>query len=296
MGAYVIWGLFPLYWKELQHVPALQLLSHRIFWSCLILVGFLLVTGQLKTFRAAALPLAMVRIYSAAALLIGFNWLIYVWAVNAGFIIEASLGYFINPLLSVLLGVIFLRERLRPLQWIPIGLAAIGVLYLTFSYGKLPWIALTLALSFGLYGLVKKAAPLGSLYGLTLETGLLFFPALLFLVYSDQVGKGAFLHTGVGSDILLIGAGLMTTVPLLMFASAVRRIPLSLAGILQYITPTLQFLCGVLIYREPFTSAQLIGFGIVWSALIIFVMEGFLTLRRPVVVHQTQKGRNRIMD
>ncbi len=290
MGAYVIWGLFPLYWKELQQVPALQLLSHRILWSCLILVGFLLFTRQLRTFRAAVLPLPVVRIYSAAALLIGFNWLVYVWAVNAGFIIEASLGYFINPLLSVLLGVIFLRERLRPLQWVPIGLAAIGVFYLTVTYGKLPWIALTLALSFGFYGLVKKAAPLGSLYGLTLETGLLFSPALIFLLYSNQVGKGAFLHTGAVSDLLMVGAGLMTTVPLLMFTSAVRRIPLSLAGILQYITPTLQFLCGVMIYREPFTSTQLIGFGIVWSALIIFVMEGFLTLRRTAELPQTQKA------
>ena len=283
VGAYVIWGLFPLYWKEIQHVPALQLLGHRILWSCLILVGILLFTHQWRTFRATALPRSIVRIYSAAALLIGFNWLVYVWAVNAGFIIEASLGYFINPLISILLGVIFFRERLRPWQWISIGLAAIGVIYLTFTYGRLPWIALTLALSFGLYGLVKKAAPLGSLYGLTLETGLLFLPALLYLVYSDQVGQGAFLHTGAGSDLLLVGAGLMTTVPLLMFSSAVRRIPLSLAGILQYITPTLQFLCGVLIYKEPFTSAQLIGFGIVWGALIIFVMEGFLALRRPVV-------------
>lgn len=230
-----------------------------------------------------ALPLSMIRIYSAAALLIGFNWLVYVWAVNSGFIIEASLGYFINPLLSVFLGVIFLRERLRPWQWIPIGLASMGVAYLAFTYGRLPWIALTLALSFGLYGLVKKAAPLGSFYGLTLETGLLFLPALLFLLYSDQVGQGAFLHTGAGSDLLMAGAGLVTTVPLLMFASAVRRIPLSLAGILQYITPTLQFICGVLIYREPFTSSQLTGFGIVWGALIIFGMEGFLALRRPVV-------------
>jgi chloramphenicol-sensitive protein RarD len=283
VGAYVIWGLFPLYWKEVRHVPAPQLLGHRILWSCLILVGILLFTKQWRTFRAAALSPSMVRIYSAAAFLIGFNWLVYVWAVNSGFIIEASLGYFINPLLSVLLGVIFLRERLRPWQWVPVGLAAIGVLYLTFSYGRLPWIALTLAFSFGLYGLVKKAAPLGSLYGLTLETGLLFLPALIYLVYSGQVGQGAFLHTGAGSDLLLVGAGLMTTVPLLMFSSAVRRIPLSLAGILQYITPTLQFLCGVLIYREPFTSAQLIGFGIVWGALIIFVMEGFLALRRSLV-------------
>ena len=280
LGAYIIWGLFPLYWKQIQHVPAPQLLGHRVLWSCLILVGILLLAHQWRTFRDTALQRPIVRIYSAAALLIGFNWLVYVWAVNAGFIIEASLGYFINPLISILLGVIFFRERLRPWQWVSIGLAAIGVIYLTFTYGRLPWIALTLALSFGLYGLVKKAAPLGSLYGLTLETGLLFLPALIYLVYSERAGQGAFLHTGAGSDLLMAGAGLITTVPLLMFASAVRRIPLSLVGILQYITPTLQFLCGVLIYGEPFSSARLIGFGIVWGGLIVFVMEGFLALRR----------------
>jgi chloramphenicol-sensitive protein RarD len=182
-------------------------------------------------------------------------------------------------LLSVLMGVLFLHERMRSLQWVPLGLAAVGVLYLTFAYGSLPWIALTLAFSFGLYGLVKKTAPLGSLYGLTLETGLLFLPALLYLLYADATGQGAFLHTGAISDVLLVGAGLMTTIPLLMFASAARRIPLSLVGILQYIAPTLQFLLGVLVYREPFTHAQFIGFGMVWIALILFGVEGFLASR-----------------
>jgi len=283
-GAYVIWGLFPLYWKWLQHVPALQLICHRILWSCLILAGVILCLRRSKAFRVTALTPSVVPIYIAAALLIGINWLVYVWAVNNGFIIEASLGYFINPLLSILLGVIFLRERLRSWQWVPIGLSALGVLYLTFTYGRLPWIALTLASSFGLYGLVKKTAPLGSLYGLALETGLLFVPALLYLVYANGIGQGAFLHTGAGSDLLMVGAGLITTVPLLMFASALQRIPLFLVGILQYITPTLQFLLGALIYREPFTYDQLIGFGIVWVALIIFGVEGFIAHRGQVAV------------
>ena len=237
-----------------------------------------------REFRTAALTPSVVRIYTAAALLVGINWLVYVWAVNAGFIVEASLGYFINPLLSIFLGVIFLRERLRVWQWLPIGLTALGVLYLTFTYGRLPWITLTLAFTFGLYGLVKKTAPLGSLYGLTLETGLLLLPALLYLVYADGIGQGAFLHTGAGSDMLMMGAGLITTVPLLMFASAVQRIPLFLVGILQFITPTLQFLIGVLIYREPFTTDKLIGFGMVWVALIIFSVEGFLAHRGQVAV------------
>ena len=280
----MIWGLFPLYWKWLQHVPALQLICHRILWSCLILAGVILCLRRSKAFRVTALTPSVVPIYIAAALLIGINWLVYVWAVNNGFIIEASLGYFINPLLSILLGVIFLRERLRSWQWVPIGLSALGVLYLTFTYGRLPWIALTLASSFGLYGLVKKTAPLGSLYGLALETGLLFVPALLYLVYANGIGQGAFLHTGAGSDLLMVGAGLITTVPLLMFASALQRIPLFLVGILQYITPTLQFLLGALIYREPFTYDQLIGFGIVWVALVIFGVEGFIAHRGQVAV------------
>jgi len=279
IGAYVTWGLFPIYWKWLHHVPAVQLISHRVLWSFLLLFVFILVSRQWNVFRTAALKLRVQRIYLVAAVLIGINWLVYIWAVNAGFIVEASLGYYINPLLNVLMGVVFLRERLRPLQWIPLGLAAVGVLYLTFAYGSLPWIALTLAFSFGAYGLVKKTAPLGSLYGLTLETGLLFLPALLYLVYSEMTGQGAFLHTGATSDVLLMGAGLMTTIPLLMFASAARRIPLSLVGILQYIAPTLQFLLGVLVYGEPFTHTQFIGFSIVWVALILFGAEGFFVHR-----------------
>ena len=278
--AYVAWGFFPIYWKWLHNVPALQLISHRIAWSFILLAIVLLVSRQWKSFRSAALHRRVLLIYLAAALLLSVNWLVYVWAVNAGFIIEASLGYFINPLLSVLMGVIFLRERLRAWQWVPIGLAAVGVLYLTFAYGSLPWIALTLAFSFGTYGLVKKLAPLGSLYGLTLETGILFLPAVAFLVYLDTARQGAFLHSSTVTDLLLVGAGVVTTVPLLMFASAVQRIPLSMVGVLQYIAPTLQFLIGVLIYKEPFAHSHLIGFGIVWVALVLFWLEGVLANRR----------------
>ncbi len=196
IGAYVAWGLFPIYWKWLHNIPAVQLISHRVLWSFLMLLVFILVSRQWNVFRTALLAPRVLRIYLVAAALIGSNWLIYIWAVNAGLIVQVSLGYYINPLLNVLLGVLFLRERLRSLQWIPLGLAAVGVLYLTFAYGSLPWIALTLALTFGAYGLVKKTAPLGSLHGLTLETGLLFLPALLYLLYSETSGQGAFLHTG----------------------------------------------------------------------------------------------------
>lgn len=279
IGAYGFWGLFPIYWKWLAHVSAVQLIGHRIIWSCVILLIIVLLTRQWQAFRAAITAPRVLRIYVAAAILLTINWLVYVWGVNSGFIVETSLGYFINPLFSVLMGVLFLRERLRMLQWVPVFLATIGVLYLTLTYGSLPWIALTLAFTFGLYGLVKKTAPLNSLHGLTLETAILFLPALLYLMYADATGQGTFLRTNILSNILLVGAGVVTTIPLLLFASAARRIPLSHIGILQYIAPTLQFLLGVLVYREPFSLTQFIGFGIVWVALIIFAIEGFANHR-----------------
>ena len=278
LGAYITWGLFPFYWKLLAGVPALQLVGHRILWSFITLIGILLMARQWKGIQKA-LNRRVLIIYSVAAVLIAINWLTYVWAVGQGFIIETSLGYFISPLLSVLLGVIFLRERLRPLQWLPIGLATLGVLYLTLAYGSLPWVALTLAVSFGFYGLVKKNAPLDSLPGLTMETGILFLPALGFLLYSEFSGTGAFLHTTPLLNLMLLGAGPVTILPLLLFASAAKRIPLTMIGVLQYVNPTIQFLLGTFVYKEPFDHHRLIGFGIVWLALILFALEGFL--RRP---------------
>jgi chloramphenicol-sensitive protein RarD len=288
IGAYASWGLFPLYWKLLQHVPALQLIGHRIVWSFLALIVVILCIRQWTGFRSTVFAWNVFRVYSLAAVLIGINWLTYVWAVNAGHIIETSLGYFINPLLSVSMGVLFLHEHLRPRQWISIGLAVTGVLFLAIVHGSIPWIALTLAFSFAFYGLVKKTAPLGSLYGLTLETGILLLPALFYLFISDVNGTGAFLHTGTTADILLAGAGIVTTIPLLMFASAARRIPLSLIGILQYIAPTLQFLIGVLIFHESFTFIQFIGYAIVWLALILFGMESFFAYRAQFAIMEPE--------
>ncbi len=276
LATYLLWGVFPVYWKMLKDVPALQLLGHRIAWSFITLMIVVLTTQQGRPLLAK-LNRRVLLIYLTAGLLIGVNWLTYVWAVNAGFIVETSLGYFINPLLSVLLGVVILRERLRPWQWLPIGLAALGVAYLTYTYGGLPWIALTLAFTFAIYGLVKKIAPLGALYGLTLETGFLFLPALLYLGSSEWTGSAAFLHHGIRTDLLLIGAGLVTTVPLLLFASAAQRIPLTLIGLMQYISPTMQFLLGVLVYGEAFPPERAIGFGLVWAGLIIFWLENFIS-------------------
>ena len=281
VGAYSAWGLIPVYFKWLSHVPALQIIGHRILWSCLMLCAVLLLKRQWRNFLSTALQLRVIRVYLLAALLVSINWLIFVWAVNAGFIVETSLGYFINPLISVLLGVVLLGERLRSWQWLPIGLATLGVLYLTFAHGSLPWISLTLAFTFAIYGLVKKTSPLGPLHGLTLETGLLLLPATIYLLYVDGAGNAAFLHSGAGLDLLLVGAGLVTAVPLLLFASAAQRIPLALLGVLQYIAPTLQFLLGVLVYQEAFSHTQLIGYGLVWIALLIFGIEGFVAHRAP---------------
>lgn len=282
LGAYVLWGFFPIYWKLLHDVPALQVIGHRIGWSFFLLAGVILLTRQWENFRSVALAPKVIGIYAIAGVLLSINWLVYVWGVNSGFIVETSLGYFINPLVSVLLGVVFLRERLRTMQWIPVGLATIGVIYLTLTYGRLPWIALSLAFSFGVYGLVKKLAPLGSLYGLTLETALVFPAALIYLIFVESAGTGAFFHQGALVDILLIATGIVTSIPLLMFASAARQIPLTMIGILQYVAPTLQFLIGVFLYREPFDQSRLIGFSLVWIALIVFWVENYLANRVPV--------------
>ena len=275
VGAYASWGLLPVYWKWLQDVPAPELLSHRVVWSCISLVIVIVVSRQWRRYRSEAFRPSVLRRFAMAAILIGINWLTYVWAVNSGHIIETSLGYFINPLLSVLLGVVVLRERLRPLQWLPVALAATGVAYLTISYGELPWIALVLAFTFAFYGLIKKTAPLGSLFGLTLETALLLPLALAYLAYVQSTTDSALEGASVATILLLVGAGVMTTIPLLLFASAASRIPLSLIGVLQYIAPTLQFLIGALVYDEPLTTSRLIGFSIVWLALLIFAVEGY---------------------
>lgn len=281
VGAYALWGFFPIYWKFLHNISAVQLIGHRIAWSFLLLLAVILISGQWAAFRVT-FNAHNLRIYLIASLLIGVNWLMYVWAVNAGHIVETSLGYFINPLISVLLGLIILREKLRRAQWVPIVIAFIGVAYLTITFGRLPWIALGLAFSFGFYGLVKKLAPLSSLFGLSLETGILFIPALIYLGLAEANGTGAFLHTGVVSDLLMIGAGLVTTVPLLMFASAAKQIPLTMIGVLQYLAPTIQFLLGIFVYKEEFDHTQLIGFSIVWLALVIFWVENYLANRMPV--------------
>ncbi len=282
--AYIIWGFIPVYIKQLNNVPAPQLLSHRIIWSFLCLLIVILAMSRVAALGKSIRNARIFKIYFMAAMLIGVNWFTYVWSVGAGFIVEASLGYFINPLISVLLGVFFLKERLRIWQWVPIFIAGAGVAFLTFAYGKIPWIALVLAFSFGFYGMVKKKGELDSLNGLTLETGILLLPASVYIALMELNGSGVVFHAGVPTLMLLMGAGVITVVPLLMFASAVKKIPLTTIGILQYIAPTLQFLVGVVIYKEPFNLSKLIGFGIIWFALIIFGIESWIhNQAQPVV-------------
>jgi chloramphenicol-sensitive protein RarD len=276
---YGLWGWVPIYWKFLHGIPALQLIGHRIIWSCAMLIVLVAASHDWEPLLQAARSPRVLAIYTAAAVAVAINWFVYVWAVNAGFIVQTALGYFINPLVSVVLAVLVFRERLRAGQWAAIALAASGVLYLANIYGSPPWIALALAFSFGTYGLLKKLAPLGAVHGLTLETSILFIPAVIYLIVAYWTGNVGFLHENTPRNLLMIGAGPLTTIPLLLFAAAVTRIPLSTMGMLQFVNPTLQFLIGVLMYREPFTAAQMVGFVMVWAGLVVFAVEGYITRR-----------------
>ncbi|MFN8569238.1 MAG: EamA family transporter RarD [Kouleothrix sp.] len=276
VGAYIFWGFLPVFWRALHDLPALEILSHRVVWGlvvALVLVSYRLRWGWLGPVLRSRRTLLT---FTASALLLSFNWFVYIWAVNAGYIVETSLGYFINPLVNVLLGVLFLGERLRIGQAAAIVIALAGVLDLTMQYGALPWIALLLAGSFGGYGLLRKTAVLGSLEGFTLETIVLFLPALAYLLYHEWLGRATFGHAGVGTSLLLACAGIVTAVPLLLFASGARRITLTTLGILQYIAPTIQFLLGVLVYHEALSLGRLIGFCIIWLALVIYTTESLL--------------------
>lgn len=278
--AYAMWGFFPIYWKLLDGVPPIEILSHRMVWAFVFCVVLLAVTRKWSWIRAALHDWRTVVIVFFAAVLLSINWFIYIWGVNSGFIVETSLGYFINPLVNVVLGVVIFKERLRPGQWAAVALAAFGVVFLTFVYGRLPWIALTLAFSFGFYGVLKKKVRLPALEGLSLETGMLFIFALSFLLWRSINGTGSFGNTDLATNLLLIGTGIITAVPLLSFAAAAHLIPLSLMGIMQYIAPTFQFMIGVFIFNEPFSPQLLIGFSIIWAALALYTLEGVMRRRR----------------
>ena len=268
--AYTVWGFFPIYWKFLAALPALQLTCHRIVWSSVFLLALTARAKDRSELSRALRSPRVAGLYAAAAVTIAFNWLMYVLAVSLGEIVQTSLGYFISPLLSVVLGVVAFGERLRKMQWLSVCLAAAGVVYLATAAGKLPWIGLVLAGSFAVYGALKKFAPLTAVAGLTLETSILLVPAAAYLIAAEIGGRGALFHSGPLRDALMLGAGPVTTVPLLLFAAGVRRMSLSIAGMLQYISPTIQLMIATLVYKEPFTRVQLTGFALVWSALAIF--------------------------
>ena len=272
--AYVLWGLFPLYFKLLAGVPALEILMHRMLWSLVFLGLVLSARQQWQWLGAVARRPRVLAGFAASALLLAANWFIYIWSINHDRVIDASLGYFMTPLVNVLLGYLILRERLRPLQWLAVALAALGVLWLAVQSGHPPWIGLALAGTFGTYGLLRKTAALGPLEGLSLETLLLAPLAIGYLLWLSANGQNTFADVPASTRWLLAAAGPITAIPLLLFAAGARRIPLATLGLLQYIGPSIQLLLGVLLYHETFGGARLAGFAIVWSALVVYSADG----------------------
>ena len=270
--SFVIWGLYPLYWKQLQSIPALQLALHRIVWS-FVLLGLLLSVLRQWNALYASLGWRVLGIYTLSTCCIFTNWYILVWAINAGYILETSLGNFINPLINVVFGVVLFKESLRWVQWTAVGLAFSGVLVVAIAYGTFPWIALTGAFTFALYGLIKKQAPLSPLHGLFLETAILLPPSIVYLVVVEVQGTGAFLHVNALQNVMIVGGGVVTIAPLLLFSSAAKSVPLSLLGILAYLSPSVRFAIGALVYHESLTLFQLIGFVLVWAALVLYTLD-----------------------
>ncbi|MBB3223894.1 EamA family transporter RarD [Pseudoduganella umbonata] len=280
-SAFLLWGLFPLYFHAIGEVPPMEILAHRMVWSLLFLCIVLTVRQQWKWLPAVLRQPKVVATFAASALLLSANWFIYIWAVNNGHVIDASLGYFITPLFNVLLGLFVLKERLRGGQWLAIGVAATGVAWLTWQAGALPWIALVLAATFGAYGLLRKTAALAALEGLSFETLLLFPLAGGYLIWLTVHGANTFVNTPSDwTRTLLVAAGPITAIPLLLFAAGARKIPLSVLGMLQYIAPTIQMMLGLVVFHETFSTARLAGFIVIWSALALYMAEGFWTSRR----------------
>ncbi|MEZ4461099.1 MAG: EamA family transporter RarD [bacterium] len=271
LGAYLLWGFFPLYWKLIVHVPPLEILAHRMVWSMVFLSTVLIARRRwdwLKTLKPRQIGTS-----ALAALFLTSNWFLYIWAVNSGHVVETSLGYFINPLVNVVFGALILKEKPRPLQWGAIAVAGSGVLYLTFAHGKPPWIALTLAITFGTYALIKKKSHLGAVEGLVVESTVVLVPALTYLAYVHNHGLGAFGHVDAKTTALLAFSGVATALPLLFFAAAARRLTLTSLGIVQYLAPSIQFALGVFVYKEPFSIERLIGFALIWLAVGLYSLE-----------------------
>jgi chloramphenicol-sensitive protein RarD len=287
LTAYVMWGFFPIYFKHLRPSPPLEILAHRVVWS-VVFVALLLTVARNWRFlgRLIRTPRLLGGV-SLAAVLIGVNWATYIYGVNSSRVVESALGYFITPLLVIVLGVTVFGERLRPLQWTAVGIGGLAVAILTVDYGRLPYIALILAASFGCYGLIKKQMSLPPAEGLFVESAVLMLPALAFLTWLNLSGGAEFGHVSVLHTVLILVAGVLTAIPLLLFAGAANRVPMAGLGILQYVAPILQLAVGVLIYHEPMPPARLAGFGLVWLALVVFTADGIRSARAAARIRAT---------
>lgn len=280
LAAYVLWGVFPLYWPLLEPAGPLEILAHRFLESLVLLAIVITVMRSWPTVMGILRSRRTTLLLFIAAMLVSVNWGVFIWAVNSGHVVEGSLGYFINPLVSMALGLVFFRERLRPLQWFAVAVAAVAVLVLALDYGRLPWIALVLAMSFALYGLTKKVAGVAAIPSLTVETAFLTPVAIAYLVWLEVQGRAVFPHAGPGHATLMLLTGVVTAVPLLLFGAAAIRIPLTTLGVLQYVGPSLQFLIGVVVMNEPMPASRLTGFAIVWVALVVFTWDALRQAHR----------------
>lgn len=279
-AAFLIWGLFPLYIAGLSSVSALQITAHRVAWSCVFVLALLAYRRQLGSIAAAVKRPGVLLRLAASAILVSLNWLAFVWAVNNNQTVEVSLGYYINPLLNVVLGILVLNERLNRVQWVAVTIATAGVAYLTFETGRVPWVALAVASSFGIYGLIRKVAKVDALPGLAIEMILLTPFAVGYLIWCEAQGIGSFGHAGALVETLLVLSCVVTATPLAFFAYGARLLPYSTVGILQYIAPSLQLLCAVFILGEPFEHARAVGFALIWVALVIYALDGIVRSRR----------------
>jgi chloramphenicol-sensitive protein RarD len=280
---FLIWGLVPIYWKQLVGINPLELITHRITWSLVFLLGVVAWQRNFPELRAAFTNRRLVGLNLLSSALLAVNWTVYVWAVNSGHVIESSLGYFLVPLVNVALGSLVLHERLRPLQWTAIGFAALGVSFLLFRVGHVPWIALSLAGTWASYGLLKKKSTLGAITGLTVETLMLFPLAAGLLLWWHHTGEGALGRVSASQHVLVLIVGVVTAIPLLLFAFGAQRIRLTTLGLLQYLAPSVQFLLGYFLYREPFDAARLQAYGLIWCGLALYSADGFWTQRRALL-------------
>ena len=280
VAAYAMWGMFPLYWPLLQPAGAVEILGHRVLWSCLLMLVLVLVLHRRAQLRAVWADRRVRLLLTLAAAVVSINWTTYIWGVNHGKVVETSLGYFINPLVTVLIGVVILHERMRPMQWVALGIASSAVVVLTLDYGRPPWIALVLACSFGSYGLCKKTANVGAIESLTYETAVISPFAAAYLVWLASTSGSGFATHGTGHALLFVTTGVITVVPLICFSAAATRVSLVTLGLLQYLAPVLQFVLGVVYFHEAMPPGRWLGFMLVWIALVIFTVEAINHRRR----------------